>query len=75
MTRAMKHLYLTHARSRLIWGDIRENSPSRFLAEIPRELIERPTKEAGSKTKDEGPGTDSSLVVRPSSQEVHYEIA
>jgi len=36
MTRAMKHLYLTHARRRRIYGSYQYNAPSRFLAEIPR---------------------------------------
>jgi ATP-dependent DNA helicase UvrD/PcrA len=47
ITRAMKHLYLTYARSRLLWGDMRENAPSRFLADIPAQLIERRTPSGG----------------------------
>ncbi|MFK8138002.1 MAG: ATP-dependent helicase [Bdellovibrionales bacterium] len=34
-TRAMKNLYLLHARSRRVWGQMQYNAPSRFLDEIP----------------------------------------
>jgi DNA helicase-2/ATP-dependent DNA helicase PcrA len=48
MTRAMSLLYLTHARSRVMGEEMREHSPSRFLAAIPKQLIERrsPTRES-----------------------------
>jgi DNA helicase-2/ATP-dependent DNA helicase PcrA len=39
MTRAMKKLYLSHARRRRVFGTYQFNSPSRFLAEIPAELV------------------------------------
>jgi DNA helicase-2/ATP-dependent DNA helicase PcrA len=42
MTRAMEKLYLTHARRRRIFGDYQFNPPSRFLAEIPAELLDQP---------------------------------
>lgn len=41
MTRAMAMLYLTYARSRVVGEEMKEHSPSRFLAAIPQELIER----------------------------------
>lgn len=41
MTRAQKRLYLTHARSRMIYGSTQTNMPSRFIGEIPEELKER----------------------------------
>ena len=40
MTRAMEKLYLTHARRRRIFGDYQFNPPSRFLGEIPQNLLE-----------------------------------
>ena len=40
MTRAMRQLYLTHAESRMIHGQTNFSRPSRFLSEIPRELVE-----------------------------------
>jgi DNA helicase-2/ATP-dependent DNA helicase PcrA len=39
MTRAMKHLYLIHARKRMYFGKIQSNQPSRFIAEIPPNLL------------------------------------
>ncbi|NLG83646.1 MAG: DNA helicase PcrA [Firmicutes bacterium] len=39
MTRAMERLYLTHASFRAIYGEPRPAIPSRFLAEVPQEVI------------------------------------
>lgn len=41
ITRAQRMLYLTHARSRMIFGSRRVQRPSRFLADLPENLIER----------------------------------
>jgi len=40
MTRAMQHLYLTYAESRRLYGRESYPRPSRFLREIPSELIQ-----------------------------------
>jgi len=40
ITRAMEKLYLTHAESRRMFGDVNITRPSRFIREIPSELIE-----------------------------------
>jgi len=40
ITRAMDRLYLLHARARNLWGGSMYGLPSRFLAEIPAELVE-----------------------------------
>jgi DNA helicase II / ATP-dependent DNA helicase PcrA len=40
ITRARKRLYLTHAWSRSLFGASSYNPPSRFLGEIPTELID-----------------------------------
>ena len=40
LTRAEERLYLTHAWSRMLFGQSQYNPPSRFLDEIPGELIE-----------------------------------
>jgi DNA helicase-2/ATP-dependent DNA helicase PcrA len=39
VTRAMRHLSLTHSWSRAMWGQRVESIASRFLQEIPAELI------------------------------------
>lgn len=41
ITRAKQKLYLTNARTRLLFGSTSHNSPSRFIGEIPDELVER----------------------------------
>lgn len=40
MTRAKERLYLVHATMRTLYGETRYNSPSRFLEEVPEELLE-----------------------------------
>ena len=40
ITRAKKRLYLTNCRSRMVYGHVVMYPPSRFLEEIPRNLIE-----------------------------------
>lgn len=46
ITRAKERLYLTNARSRMLYGHINRFMPSRFLDEIDEQLIER--KDIGS---------------------------
>ncbi len=41
MTRARERLYLTWARMRLLYGNMQTNLSSRFIAEIPEELVDR----------------------------------
>ena len=41
ITRAKQRLYLTHALNRSLWGGVNYNPPSRFLREIPDELLNR----------------------------------
>ena len=40
ITRAKEKLYLTHAKSRMIYGSTNYYRPSRFVAEIPEKLLE-----------------------------------
>jgi DNA helicase II / ATP-dependent DNA helicase PcrA len=39
VTRAKERLYLSHAWRRTLWGTTSHNIPSRFLAEVPAELV------------------------------------
>ena len=41
VTRAKKKLYITRAKMRMLFGQTRFNQPSRFIKEIPEELMER----------------------------------
>jgi DNA helicase-2/ATP-dependent DNA helicase PcrA len=51
ITRARQRLYLTHSWSRSLWGGVNYNPPSRFLKEIPEDLVkrmgEKPRRSAG----------------------------
>lgn len=40
ITRAKEELYLTHAKSRMIYGSTNYYRPSRFVSEIPEKLLE-----------------------------------
>ncbi len=40
LTRAKEHLYLLHAEKRNTFGQSQQNPPSRFLYDIPEELVE-----------------------------------
>ena len=47
LTRAEEHVYLTHARSRRLYRDLDYRLPSRFIEEIPPELVDQgPVREA-----------------------------
>ncbi len=41
MTRARKRLRLLYAKTRFLWGQSKSNAPSRFLDDLPEDVIER----------------------------------
>jgi DNA helicase II / ATP-dependent DNA helicase PcrA len=41
MTRAKEYLYLSYCQTRYLWGMLRSQRPSRFLADIPSDYVER----------------------------------
>jgi superfamily I DNA/RNA helicase len=63
MTRARRELYLTHARTRALFGNREWNLPSRFIEEVPIELTDRdadePTGPAAASRWDQGGATQS----------------
>ncbi|SDY15871.1 DNA helicase PcrA [Thermoactinomyces sp. DSM 45892] len=50
ITRAEKELHLTYARARSIYGRTSMNLPSRFLKELPADILERIGNQRGSTT-------------------------
>ena len=52
ITRAKQHLFVSHAWSRMLWGSLSSNIPSRFLNELPAELV----RDVGSTTGRSSPG-------------------
>lgn len=59
ITRAKERLYLTRARMRMLFGSTKFNAPSRFLDEIPDELLH--------KTGDAPPRRPAATPFRPGS--------
>ncbi len=45
ITRAKKHLYLSCSESRMLFGHSTRNRPSRFLGELPEQLVEQKQRE------------------------------
>jgi DNA helicase-2/ATP-dependent DNA helicase PcrA len=62
ITRARRRLYLTHAQSRMLHGQVRYNVPSRFYDEIPAALV-----------RWLSPRRDESTVRGPTAQTPRYE--
>jgi len=48
ITRAKRYLYLSAAKRRKVWGEYKYSNPSRFINEIPAELIEYSESEKAS---------------------------
>lgn len=75
MTRAMKRLYLTHARRRRTFGTPKFNERSRFLDEIPVELLDeidlaRAAEPMWERESRPMPAGSPSIVSRPASARV-----
>jgi DNA helicase-2/ATP-dependent DNA helicase PcrA len=58
ITRAKKELFLTSCRTRLVWGRVMPMEPSRFISEIPEELLE--IREEGYGCAERGNGRENS---------------
>ena len=52
ITRAKQHLFLTHSKQRTVFGSTSCNPASRFLNEIPEELVEKCNEEKEEKITD-----------------------
>ena len=80
ITRAMQKLYMTYAESRRLHGNDSYNSPSRFLREIPKHLLQevrvqssisQPVSYAGSSTWSAGVDQENPIFM---GQRVHHNI-
>ena len=60
ITRAKERLYLLNAWSRSLWGGVGYNPPSRFLAEIPEQLVSLVEREEGAPPGPSAPQRDLS---------------
>ncbi len=73
MTRAKEKLYFVYADSRRLYGSRQHNLPSRFLNEIPTDLLEEarlPARQAGQA----GSSFDEEVCLEPDEQEVKRRI-
>ena len=71
VTRARQRLYLSHAQSRMLHGQVRYGIPSRFLDEIPESLLKR----LNSKPMARSGGYNQTSNTKPlqqSSENSHY---
>ncbi|MHB8894052.1 MAG: DNA helicase PcrA [Candidatus Geothermincolia bacterium] len=66
MTRARERLYVSHAETRSLWGGISMNPMSRFLREVPNDLVEAVEFEQKSIA-----GGGESLALEPGDTVVH----
>ena len=72
ITRAKKELYLLNASSRLLFGKINRNIPSRFIDEISSDLIESETKEVFKVTLTKNMYEDGSEKnIKPGDNVIH----
>ncbi len=60
ITRARRRLYLTHAQSRMLHGQVRYGLPSRFLSELPENLLLRLNKRGAAWAHEPAPASASS---------------
>lgn len=74
MTRAMKHLTITFAQGRMLWGSLKFNGPSQFLHEIPSNYYRWDFYQTGSK-KAEFNNFDSydDFDQSPKDEETYYK--
>ena len=70
ITRARERLYLSHAWSRTLWGSTSYNPPSRFLAEIPGDLLHMVQKEM-EPVAGLGVGNRAPIEIGPGDTVVH----
>lgn len=71
VTRAEEKLYLTSAKRRQMWGEYKYYNPSRFLEEIPRQLLETTSFEGSTS----GSSTFQNAVSKARTGESRYNYA
>lgn len=61
ITRARERLFLTHARTRKVWGQEQNHPPSRFIAELPKEFLQMETSMQRPRFLDQHGGGSSTI--------------
>ena len=73
ITRAKKHLTVTNACTRMIFGMTGRNMPSRFLREIPQQLCDCVSYGRGISYGNTYAGEHSAAVIQPAAQKTSYK--
>jgi DNA helicase-2/ATP-dependent DNA helicase PcrA len=69
ITRARERLFLSNAETRVIYGKTSVNPPSRFLSELPKELLARENLPLPKKTMPEArPGREKLFYAPPAAR-------
>lgn len=74
ITRAMDKLFLTHAQSRMLYGKWNNYLPSRFLKEVPEELLAGPEQKKKSTTTGGNPWKSGFNVPIEASEPDFYQL-
>jgi DNA helicase-2/ATP-dependent DNA helicase PcrA len=74
MTRAKKQLLLSYAFRRTIWGDSDVREPSRFLADIPHNLIEGAAPKPGSSQSRAARWEPTPPSIRSKPRELQFRV-
>jgi DNA helicase-2/ATP-dependent DNA helicase PcrA len=74
VTRAKKKLFLVHAQERLLYGSLQNNPPSRFLEDIPSEIVEIIRPRGTSSVGRALPSGTRTKNLEPGAKVVHQEF-
>src|SRR5262245_15692075 len=74
ITRARNRLYLSHAQTRMLHGQTRYNIPSRFLEEIPQQLLKWLTPRFSKQRKEMWQAGGWNAAPRPAPQKAAREV-
>lgn len=69
ITRACKKVYLVYANERLLYGSLQNNSPSRFIADLPEHLVENVKRQNSHRYVK--PGDQSDTKIKAGDKIVH----
>ncbi len=68
ITRAKKYLYLLSARTRTLYGNLQMNAPSRFMEDVPADLIQQEHVGGSRRSSGRGAGSTPRGGARPGSK-------
>lgn len=75
ITRAKERLYLMYATSRVIFGNVQANLPSRFLADIPETLLQQDVSRPAAKVHQNSGWSGGAMPRKYPPPEVHEDLS